>query len=125
MALTKGADIFDVGVAVASVTDWKLYDTAYTERYMGLISQNEAGYDSASVFSYIDKFKGKLLLIHGTGDDNVHAQNSIQLVNKFVKAGKHVDTMFYPSRNHGIYGGNASFHLGELMTNYFLENLQR
>jgi dipeptidyl-peptidase-4 len=123
LALTKGAEYFDVGVAVASVTDWRLYDTAYTERFMGLLSENEAGYDSASVFSYIDRFKGELLLIHGTGDDNVHAQNSIQLVNKFVKAGKHVDTMFYPSRNHGIYGGNASFHLRQLMTDYFLKNL--
>ncbi len=123
LALTKGAEYFDVGVAVASVTDWRLYDTAYTERYMGLLSENEAGYDSASVFSYIDRFKGNLLLIHGTGDDNVHFQHSIQLVNKFIKEGKLIDTMFYPSRNHGIYGGNASFHLRKLMTNYFLEYL--
>jgi dipeptidyl-peptidase-4 len=123
LALTKGAEYFDVGVAVASVTDWRLYDTAYTERYMGLLSENEAGYDSASVFSYIDRFKGNLLLIHGTGDDNVHSQHSIQLVNKFIKEGKLIDTMFYPSRNHGIYGGNASFHLRKLMTNYFLEYL--
>ena len=89
----------------------------------GLLSENEAGYDSSSVFSYIDRFKGNLLLIHGTGDDNVHAQHSIQLVNKFVKEGKQIDTMFYPSRNHGIYGGNASFHLRKLMTKYFLEYL--
>ena len=123
LALTKGAEYFDVGVAVASVTDWRLYDTAYTERYMGLLSENEAGYNSASVFSYVDRFKGNLLLIHGTGDDNVHYQHSIQLVNKFVKEGKQIDTMFYPSRNHGIYGGNASFHLRKLMTNYFLEYL--
>ena len=123
LALTKGADYFDVGVAVAPVTDWRLYDTAYTERYMGLLSENEEGYDSASVFSYIDRFKGNLLLIHGTGDDNVHAQHSIQLVNKFVKEGKQIDTMFYPSRNHGIYGGNASFHLRKLMTKYFFEYL--
>ena len=123
LALTKSAEYFDVGVAVASVTDWRLYDTAYTERYMGILSENAAGYDSASVFSYIDRFNGKLLLIHGTGDDNVHSQNSIQLVNKFVKEGKQIDMMFYPSRNHGIYGGNASFHLRKLMTKYFLEYL--
>ena len=123
LALTKGAEYFDVGVAVASVTDWRLYDTAYTERYMGLLSENEAGYDSASVFSYVQKFKGNLLLIHGTGDDNVHSQHSIQLVNKFVKEGKQIDMMFYPSRNHGIYGGNATFHLRTLMTKYFLEYL--
>jgi dipeptidyl-peptidase-4 len=90
---------------------------------MGILSENAAGYDSASVFSYIDRFNGKLLLIHGTGDDNVHSQNSIQLVNKFIKEGKQIDTMFYPSRNHGIYGGNASFHLRKLMTKYFLEYL--
>ncbi len=124
LALTKGADVFDVGVAIASVTDWKLYDTAYTERFMGLLSENEVGYENASVFSYIDRFKGKLLLVHGTGDDNVHAQNSIQLVNKFIKADKHLDIMFYPSRDHGIYGGNATIHLRKMMANYFLKNLQ-
>ena len=124
LALTKGAEFFDVGVAIASVTDWRLYDTAYTERYMGLISENESGYDSASVFSYVDKFKGKLLLIHGSGDDNVHAQHSNQLLDKFIAQGKFVDSMIYPSRNHGIYGGNATVHLREMMTNYFLTNLK-
>ena len=124
LALTKGAKYFDVGIAVASVTDWKLYDTAYTERYMNLPIDNNEGYINASVFSYIDLFEGKLLLIHGTGDDNVHYQNSIQLFNEFVKSGKNVDTIFYPSKNHSIYGENAHLHLRKMMANYFLKNLE-
>ena len=123
LALTKGADYFTTGVSVAPVTDWRLYDTAYTERYMGLLSENEAGYDTASVLTYVDQFKGKLLLVHGTGDDNVHAQNSLWLMDKFIESGKQVDMLFYPSRSHGIYGGNATYHLYSRMAEYFFENL--
>jgi len=123
LALTKGADYFTTGVSIAPVTDWRLYDTAYTERYMGLLSENEAGYDTASVLTYIDQFKGKLLLVHGTGDDNVHAQNTLWLMDKFIESGKQVDMLFYPSRSHGIHGDNATYHLYSRMAEYFFENL--
>jgi len=123
LALTKASESFDVGVAVAPVTDWKYYDSAYTERFMGLPNENIQGYASASVMSYVDQFKGKLLVLHGTGDDNVHVQNTHQLINAFVKAGKPLDTFLYPGRNHGIYGGNATKHLYEKMIQYFRDHL--
>lgn len=123
MCMTKGAPHFKVGVAVAAVTDFRLYDTIWTERYMGLLSENEAGYDSASVLNYADKLQGKLLLVHGTGDDNVHPQNSIQLMDEFVIVDKHADMLLYANRNHGIRGGNTTFHLWTKITNYFMENL--
>ena len=123
LALTKGADYFTTGVSIAPVTDWRLYDTAYTERYMGLLSENEAGYDTASVLTYIDQFKGKLLLVHGTGDDNVHAQNTLWLMDKFIESGQQVDMLFYPSRSHGIHRGNATLHLYTRMAQYFFEHL--
>ena len=123
LALTKASKTFDVGVAVAPVTDWKYYDSAYTERFMGLPKENRQGYESASVMSYIDQFKGNLLVIHGTVDDNVHVQNTHQLINAFVKAGKPLDIFLYPGRNHGIYGGNTSKHLYEKMIQYFTDHL--
>ena len=123
LCMTKGAPHFKVGVAVASVTDFRLYDTIWTERYMGLLSENEAGYDSASVLTYADKLQGKLLLVHGTGDDNVHPQNSIQLMDEFVKVDKQADIMLYANRSHGIRGRNATFHLWTKITNYFMEYL--
>lgn len=123
MCMTKGAPHFKVGVAVASVTDFRLYDTIWTERYMGLLSENEAGYDSASVLNYADKLQGKLLLVHGTGDDNVHSQNVTQLMKEFVKVDKHADMLLYANLNHGIRGGNTIFHLWTAITNYFMDNL--
>lgn len=123
LMLTKNADIFSVGVAVAPVMDFRLYDTIYTERSMGLPSENEAGYDSTSVYSYVNRFKGKLLVIHGTADDNVHSQNTTQLVEAFIKAGKHLDTFYYPGRRHGISRDGARPHLYEIMFQYFKENL--
>ncbi len=123
LCMTKGAPHFKVGVAVASVTDFRLYDTIWTERYMGLLTENEAGYDSASVLNYADKLQGKLLLVHGTGDDNVHQQNSLQLMDEFVKADKQADILLYANRNHGIRGGNTTFHLWTKITNYFMDNL--
>jgi dipeptidyl-peptidase-4 len=123
LCMTKGAPHFKVGVAVASVTDFRLYDTIWTERYMGLLTENEAGYESASVLNYADKLQGKLLLVHGTGDDNVHQQNSIQLMDEFVKVDKQADILLYANRNHGIRGGNTTFHLWTKITNYFMDNL--
>jgi dipeptidyl-peptidase-4 len=105
-ALCRRSDVFRAGVAVAPVTDWRLYDTIYTERYMGRPSDNAAGYDEASCVKHASGMDGRLLLIHGTGDDNVHVQNTLQMVEALVKAGKGgFETMLYPDAGHGM-GGN-------------------
>tara|TARA_A100001035_G_scaffold139941_1_gene109945 strand:+ start:368 stop:2617 length:2250 start_codon:yes stop_codon:yes gene_type:complete len=124
LMLTKNADLFDVGVSVAPVMDFRLYDSIYTERSMGLPKDNKAGYDSTSVLSYVDRFNGKLLVIHGTGDDNVHSQNTTWLVEEFVKHDKQIDVFYYPNRPHGMSGGNARKNLYKKMITYFNENLQ-
>jgi dipeptidyl-peptidase-4 len=123
MAMTKGAPHFKVGIARAPVTDFRLYDTIWTERYMGLPKDNEAGYNSASVMKYADKLQGKLYLIHGMADDNVHMQNTVQLQEALQAANKQFEVMYYHGRNHAISGGNTQLHLHTLMTNYFLNNL--
>jgi len=124
LMLTKNAHLFDVGVSVAPVMDFRLYDTIYTERSMGLPQDNKAGYDSTSVLSYVDRFNGKLLVIHGTADDNVHSQNMTWLVEEFVKHDKQLDTFYYPSRPHGMQGGNARKNLYRKMINYFNDHLR-
>ena len=124
LMLTKNADLFDVGVSVAPVMDFRLYDSIYTERSMGLPKDNKSGYDSTSVLSYVDRFKGKLLVIHGTGDDNVHSQNTTWLVEEFVKHDKQLDVFYYPNRPHGMSGGNARKNLYMKMITYFNENLK-
>jgi dipeptidyl-peptidase-4 len=101
LALTYGADYFTHGLAGGSVTDWKLYDTHYTERYMDTPDENPKGYISSSVLSYVDRYKGVLRIFHGTMDDNVHLQNSLQLVKKLQEAGKHFELMVYPGGRHG------------------------
>jgi dipeptidyl-peptidase-4 len=123
LCMTKGAPHFKVGVAVAGNYDLKLYDTIWTERYMGLLGENTDGYKNASVFSYTDKLEGKLLVVHGTMDDNVHFQHATQLMEEFVKADKHADFISYASRAHGIRSGNSTFHLWTKITNYFMDNL--
>lgn len=123
LCLFKGADVFRMAIAVAPVTNWRYYDTIYTERYMGLPQDNPLGYDNNSPINHVDKLKGKFLLIHGTADDNVHFQNSVELIEKLVQAGKQFDVMVYPDKNHGIRGGNTTMHLYTLMTNYIKENL--
>jgi len=123
MMLTRGADYFKAGVAVASVSDFRNYDTIWTERYMGLLSENEQGYDDGNVLNYANLLKGKLLLIHGSGDDNVHFQNTIQFVQKLIDEDKQFDLMVYPNKNHRISGGNTQKHLFTKITDYFLENL--
>ena len=111
------------GVAVAPVTDFRYYDTIWTERYMSTPQDNTAGYNSASVLTYADKLKGKLLIIHGTTDDNVHFQNTLALANKFQEDLKQFDIMVYPNRNHRISGGNTQLHLFTKISDYFLNNL--
>ena len=122
LSLTK-TDKFKMGIAVAPVTTWRYYDSIYTERYLGLPKDNKDGYDNNSPIQFADKMSGKYLLIHGTGDDNVHYQNAVDYQNALIKAGKQFDSFYYPNRNHGIYGGNTRLHLYQMMTNYILENL--
>ena len=123
LCLEKGADVFKAAIAVAPVTNWRYYDSIYTERYMGLPKDNAKGYDDNSPINHVEKIKGKYLLIHGTADDNVHFQNSVELVDGLINNGIQFETMYYPNKNHSIYGGNTRFHLYSLMTNFILENL--
>ena len=123
LCMTKGAPNFKVGVAVAGNYDLKLYDTIWTERYMGLLDENVEGYKNASIFTYTNRLEGKLFVVHGTMDDNVHLQHATQLMEEFVKANKHADYLTYANRNHRINTGNATFHLWTKITNYFMNNL--
>src|SRR5699024_7877573 len=122
-ALLQGADTFKAAIAVAPVTSWRFYDTVYTERYMQTPQENPSGYDDNSPITHVDKLKGKLLLIHGSGDDNVHVQNTMQMVEALIRANKDFDWMIYPDYDHGIYGGNTRYHLYQKMTDFILENL--
>lgn len=123
LCLAVGADVFKTAIAVAPVTNWRYYDSIYTERYMGLPKDNANGYDEYSPVNNMDKLKGKLLLVHGSGDDNVHFQNSIALINALVAANKQYDFYMYPDKNHGIRGGNSTIHLYTKMTNFIKANL--
>jgi len=123
LCITKGADQFSMAIAVAPVTNWRYYDNIYTERFMRTPKENAKGYDDNSPIFHVDKLKGKYLLVHGTGDDNVHVQNSMDLISALVKENKQFDLMLYPNKNHGIYGGNTRYHLYTLLTGYILENL--
>ena len=114
---------FKIGIAASPVTDWRLYDTIYTERYMTKPQDNPEGYDKSSVSGAAADLHGKLLLIHGTMDDNVHAQHTFRLVYELQKAGKQFEVMFYPKSRHNITDLRQSQHLAELMTNFILENL--
>jgi len=121
MCMLNAAECFKVGVAVAPVTDWKNYDTIYTERYMNTPQNNQQGYENSSVKKYADRLKGKLLLIHGAADDNVHLSNTLQLVYEFQKLGKQFDLMIYPRKEHSIR--KVRGHLFTKITDYFLDNL--
>jgi dipeptidyl-peptidase-4 len=122
MALTYGADVFNYGIASYSVTDWQLYDTHYTERYMDAPQENPKGYDSTSVMKYVDKYKGLLRIVHGTTDDNVHLQNSLQLINKLENLNKHFELMLYPGERHG-WGGNKAKHSSYESYLFYYKNL--
>lgn len=121
--LMQGADVFKAAISVAPVTNWRFYDSIYTERYQGLPQDNAAGYDDNSPVSHVNKLKGNLLLIHGTGDDNVHYQNAVSLQDALIKANKQFQSFYYPNRNHGISGGNTRLHLYQMMTDFLLKNL--
>lgn len=121
--ILKGNDTFEMAIAVAPVTSWRFYDSIYTERYMQTPQENASGYDDNSPFNYPELLQGKYLLVHGTGDDNVHVQNSMRMVKALVQANKQFDWAFYPDKNHGIYGGKTRLHLYTKLTNFIKENL--
>lgn len=121
--MVKGEGVFSVGIAVAPVTNWRYYDNIYTERFMRKPQDNPKGYDDNSPLFFADQLKGKLFLIHGTADDNVHLQNTLEFSERLVQAGKQFDQMLYTNRNHGIYGGNTRMHLFTRIENYLKTNL--
>ncbi|MCB0494761.1 MAG: DPP IV N-terminal domain-containing protein [Cyclobacteriaceae bacterium] len=125
LAMMEGADVFAMGIAVAPVTSWRYYDTIYTERFLSTPQLNPEGYDDNSPTTVADKLKGKFLLIHGTGDDNVHFENAVALQDKLISEGKQFSSFYYPDRAHGIYKDNARVHLFTMMTNFVLDNLQQ
>jgi dipeptidyl-peptidase-4 len=119
----RGGDVFKAALVVAPVTDWNLYDTIYTERYMWTPKENPDGYRNGAPQTYVRGVKARMLLVHGTGDDNVHPQNTIQFANKLEAAGKPFYMILYPNRTHSISGGNTSIHLFNSFTRFVLENL--
>ncbi|MDO1512336.1 S9 family peptidase [Maribacter confluentis] len=121
--LLRGNDVFETAIAVAPVTSWRFYDTIYTERFMRTPAENPSGYDDNSPFNYPELLEGNYLLIHGSGDDNVHVQNSMRMIEALIQANKQFDWGIYPDKNHGIYGGNTRIHLFNKMTNFLKENL--
>lgn len=125
LCMTKGADHFNTGVAVAPVTNWRYYDNIYTERYMRKPQDNASGYDDNSPINHVEKLKGNYMLIHGMADDNVHPHNTYDLITALVAADKEFDLMVYPNSNHGIYTGkNTTFHLYKKITNFYLDHLK-
>ena len=122
-SILKGNDVFSMAIAVAPVTSWRFYDSIYTERYMQTPQENASGYDENSPLSYPELLKGDYLLIHGTGDDNVHVQNTMRMAEALIQANKQFDWAIYPDKNHGIYGGNTRLQLYTKMTNFIDEHL--
>lgn len=121
--LFKGKGVFKMAIAVAPVTNWRYYDNIYTERYMRTPKENVGGYDDNSPINMVKDMQGKFLLIHGTGDDNVHFQNSVVLTEALIQANKEFESEYYPDKAHGISGGNTRYHLYNRMTNFILNNL--
>ena len=121
--MTKVNTVYKTGIAVAPVINWRFYDNIYTERYLQTPQENADGYDKNSPITYAKQLKGNFMLIHGSADDNVHMQNSMDFVNALVKNNKQFDIFIYPNRNHGISGGGARLHLYTKMTNFILNNL--
>jgi dipeptidyl-peptidase-4 len=122
LCLAKGADYFAGAIAVAPVTNWRYYDSIYTERYMRLPQENPEGYDDNSPIFHVDKIRGPFLLVHGSADDNVHYQNSMEMISVLVEANVPFELAIYPNQNHGIGGGNSRLHLYEHMTRFLVRN---
>lgn len=123
LCISKGAEVFNSAIAVAPVTNWRFYDNIYTERFMRTPEENGDNYDVNSPINHVGKIKGNYLLIHGTADDNVHFQNSMEMVNSLVKSNIEFDFFAYPNKNHGISGGYTRLHLYNKMTNFLIDNL--
>ncbi|MBP3613821.1 MAG: S9 family peptidase [Bacteroidaceae bacterium] len=125
MSMSQDEAVFKAGVAIAAPTDWRFYDTVYTERFMRTPKENKEGYDLGSAVVHANDLNGKLLIIHGTADDNVHFRNMLRYVHELNQAGKHVEMALYPDSNHGIYfGSNTRMHVFERLSRYFIENLK-
>ena len=122
-SILKGNEVFETAISVAPVTSWRFYDTIYTERFMRTPQENPEGYDLNSPLNYAERLKGKLLLVHGSADDNVHFQNTMRMVEALVQANKQFDWAVYPDKNHGIYGGKTREQLYTKMTQFILNNL--
>jgi dipeptidyl-peptidase 4 len=122
MALTYGADVFDYGIANSSVTDWQLYDSHYTERFMDTPQDNPEGYKNTAAMTYASKYKGLLRITHGTADDNVHMQNTMQLINLLEDQKKHFELMIYPGERHGVGGAKGLYSRAESYS-FFYKNL--
>jgi dipeptidyl-peptidase-4 len=122
LCLAKGADYFAAAIAVAPVTNWRFYDTIYTERYMRTPKENPQGYDDNSPINHVEKIKGAFLLVHGSADDNVHYQNTMEMTHALIDANIPFELAIYPNYNHGIAGGNARLHLYEHMTRFLKAN---
>lgn len=125
MALTYGADVFDYGIANSSVTDWQLYDTNYTERFMGTPADNPDGYKNTAVLTYAGKYKGLLRITHGTTDDNVHMQNTLQFINILEDHKKHFELMIYPGERHGVAAAKAVYSRTESYSFYYKNLLEK
>jgi dipeptidyl-peptidase-4 len=123
MAMTTGEKVFKAGIAVAPVTDWRFYDSAYTERYMRRPQENFNGYDVSSVLQRADKLQGSLLIVHGTADDNVHTQNTMLFIDKLVAADKQFEMQLYTDKNHSILGKQTRHHLYTRMSDFLFKNL--
>lgn len=124
LTMGKGGDLFRAGISVAPVTHYRYYDSVYTERYMRTPQENPDGYDDNSVFAHAAGIKGRLFLVHGSADDNVHVQNTMELTEALVQAGVQFDMAIYTNRNHGIYGGNTTMHLYKSFNNFLEKNLK-
>ena len=123
LAITKGADVFKMAIAVAPVTNWKYYDSIYTERYLRTPQENSGGYENNSPINFAKQLKGNYLLVHGSADDNVHFQNTVEMLDAMIKKGVKFDSEFYPNKNHGIGGAKTRLHLYDRMTTFILNNL--
>jgi len=121
--MTTGENVFKAGIAVAPVTDYRLYDSAYAERFMRRPQENFKGYDKSSSLLRADKLQGKLLIVHGSADDNVHVQNTMLYVDKLVEADKQFEMQIYTDKNHSILGKQTRRHLYTRMSEFLFKNL--
>ena len=123
MSMSEGRGVFKAGVAVAPPTDWRFYDTVYTERYMRTPKENPDGY-AVNPIERAAKLHGALLICHGLADDNVHPQNTFEYAEALVQADKDFKEIYYTNRNHSIYGGNTRNHLMRQIANFFIDELR-